>query len=317
MNRVLIIDGSNLLWRGYHAITSKYKPKKVADPDDPLAEAMGDIPVQVFVTSFLQSLKNYVVRFDANEIYVVWDKRLCRHSTNFRKQSVTVAYKANRDPSIAKKVYASEEMLTPIVQSLGIKVMYPYVLEGDDVIAWLSYKLKDDKITIISVDKDLSQLITSNCILFDPIKDIEITVDNFEAHLLVPKKDYLKYKALLGDSDNIDGIKGYGKKKAAEAAIAWDPAVFDTATLELIESYIKLMDLAHGIEVHPEDVVSYQEQFDQLSTHNTDFKKFAELIVENTLSQINNHLEKWRGVFNKGGTIKGTPINSYLKGLFA
>lgn len=315
MNRVLLVDGSNLLWRGYHAITSKYKPK-ATNPDDPLAEAMGDIPAQVFVTSFLQSLKNYVLRFEPTEIYVVWDKKLCHPSTNFRKQSVTVAYKANRDPSIAKKVYESEEMLSPLVQSLGAKVMYPYVLEGDDVIAWLSYKLKDSKITIVSVDKDLSQLVTNNCILFDPIKDIEITPDNFEIHLSVPQKDYLTYKALLGDSDNINGVKGYGKKKAAEAAIAWDPTKFDTATLELIETYIKLMDLTHGLKVHPEDVVSYQEQFEQLSTHGTDFKQFALLVEEAKLPQIKNKIEQWRGIFNKGVTIKGTPINSYLKGLF-
>lgn len=320
MKRILLVDGSNLLHRGYHAITSRYSKDAVVTYNESTGEENPptlDIPVSVFVTSFLQSLKNYVTEFQAEETYVAWDKKLIHPSTNFRKQAKTVAYKANRDPEMSKKVFASEETLTPILRSLGVKVIFPRVMEADDVIAWLSYQLKDHKLTIISVDKDLTQLVTSNCTWYNPIKQVKITPDNFEKLLSVPQDKYLRYKAIVGDvSDNIDGLMGYGPVKGKKLTLAWDSTPLDPELRTIVESNIKLIDLAHGYTVHPEEVISYQEQFDQLQTHSPDFKAFGLLVEEHKLNQIKYQLEKWRGTFNRGGKVGGAPLNSILKNLF-
>lgn len=317
MKRILIVDASNLLFRGYHAITAGRKKNGGPINDDGSDNDTGEIPLSVFAISFLQSLKNYVTKFQADEVYAAWDKKLLHPSTNFRKQTATVEYKGNRDPLISKTVFATEEILSPVCASLGVKNMYPRVMEADDVIAWLSHKFTSDKLTVVSVDKDLAQLITPNCTLYDPIKEIEITPDNFEGHLLVPQKCFLYYKALLGDSDNIDGIPGYGKKKAAEAAMDWNPSRFDKDQLILIETYIKLMDLTHGYNVHAEEVVAYQEQLDKHESTTSDFKQFATLVDEHKLTPIKYQMEKWRGVFARGTKIGNTPMNSYLKNLFS
>ena len=49
----------------------------------------------------------------------------------------------------------------------------------------------------------------------------------------------------------------------------------------------------------------------------TNFKEFALLVESHKLTQIKYQLEKWRGLFNKTGKIGSTPINNYLKNLFA
>lgn len=316
MKRVLLIDASNLLFRGYHAITSRMKSSVVND--DGTDNENGGIPLATFAVSFLQSFRNYVVKFEAEEIYTAWDKKLLHPSTNFRKQSTDVAYKATRDPEVSKKVFATEAILSPVLASLGIKNMYPRVMEADDVIAWLAHKHKDDKVTIVSVDKDLAQLVTANCSFYDPIQDNLITPDNFEAHLNVPIDKFILYKAIVGDvSDNINGLDGYGKKRGRDLALDWDNSKLEKEQYDAVASYVKLIDLAHGYTVHPEEVVSYQEQLDQHSNTATNFKEFALLVETHKLTQIKYQMEKWRGVFNRSGKIGTTPINNYLKNLFA
>lgn len=321
MNKTLLVDGSNLLYRGYHAITSRYLKDSPITLDETTGEEKKpdlNIPVSVFALSFLQSLKNYVVEFGADDTYLAWDKKLLHPSSNFRKDAKTVDYKGHRDPEIAKKVFATEMVLTPIIQSLGVKVMFPYRLEADDVIAWLSHKLIDHKLTIISVDKDLTQLVTPNCTFYNPIKMTKVTPDNFEKVLNVPQNKYLLYKAIVGDTaDNIGGLDGYGPVKGKKLALTYETANLDSDLRTIVESNVKLIDLSHGYNVHPEEVVSYQQQFDLLLSHGTDFKRFGELVEEHKLTQIKYQLEKWRGAFNKGGTIKSAPLNCYLKNLFS
>lgn len=320
MSKKLLVDGSNLLHRGYHAITSRYAKDAAITLNEAGEEEIAplDIPVSVFVISFLQSLKNYVTKFGADETYVAWDKKLLHPSTNFRKEAKHVDYKGQRDPEMAKKVFGSEEVLTPILQSLGVKVMFPRVMEADDVIAWLSHKLKDDKLVIVSVDKDLTQLVTPNCSFFNPIKEIMITPDNFEKVMGISQNKYLLYKAIVGDTaDNIDGLEGFGPVKGKKLALTYESASISQEQRATVENNLKLIDLALGYNVHPEETVSYQEQFDRLLNHATDFKQFGLLVEEHKLTQIKYQIEKWRGVFSRGGTIGKAPVNSYLKNLFS
>ena len=82
--------------------------------------------------------------------------------------------------------------------------------ECDDVIAHLAkeHSEKDDEVIVVSTDTDFLQL--ANTIpgykQYNPIK---------KKFVDLPSHDYVAWKALTGDaSDNIDGFKGIGNKRA-------------------------------------------------------------------------------------------------------
>ena len=134
----LIIDGNNLLYRIFW--TNNFK----------LNEA--DSPGQVFL--FLRSLKSYVDKFRPDKIYCTWDKKLEWPSTNFRNESITVKYKANRDDDKFKDVHEYSEKIQEIIALLGVYNMYPLRMEADDLMAWLSTHLNGKRV-IVTTDKDL------------------------------------------------------------------------------------------------------------------------------------------------------------------
>src|SRR5690606_32198931 len=117
----------------------------------------------------------YAKRFNPTTTYVVWDKRISNNTANFRKElSADVGYKDNRDSDKHDALFESMDDVAPILGSLGIRNMFPYSLEGDDVIAWITYNVSD-KSTIVSGDGDMWQLVNDNCQVFATHKKAVIT----------------------------------------------------------------------------------------------------------------------------------------------
>lgn len=125
-------------------------------------------------------------------------------------------YKANRKDT-------PNDLLSQIQVALDwIKMMnLAYVsidgFEADDAIATLSRiaKSKHFAVRIVSVDKDLYQLIDDNTHIFDPAKKIAIKEKEcFEKFGVFPHQ-FVDYQSLVGDSsDNIAGVSGIGAKSA-------------------------------------------------------------------------------------------------------
>ena len=73
------------------------------------------------------------------------------------------------------------------------------------------------KVVIVSSDKDLMQLITDDINMFDAMKNKHISSAEVEEKFGVTPSQVLDVLSLIGDSsDNIAGVKGIGKKTAAE-----------------------------------------------------------------------------------------------------
>ena len=83
-------------------------------------------------------------------MYIAWDKRINYKETNFRKEILKGEYKATRDQTGQADLYNQIDSIFPVLESLGLRNVFPYVLEGDDTIAWLSQNIKGMNI-IISV----------------------------------------------------------------------------------------------------------------------------------------------------------------------
>lgn len=291
----LLIDGSNILYRSYYIGTQR-----------PHITSTGKDVSCIFL--FLSSIRRYIKTFNVktSDIYIAWDKKLSYPSTNFRKDILGDEYKAGRDKDKSDTVHQEEDLLVPILKTLGIRNMFPYVLEADDVIAWLSKKLTGNKL-IISVDRDLLQLISSSTSFYDLNKKEIIDLQNFKDTMEIELSLYLKYRAIRGDtSDNIRGLRGFGPVKAKKLARNWNLSLLNESQQELIDRNIKLMDLTYGIKQHPEDVESYEGQLVKLQTLSPNLDKFKKLCQLLEFQSFLNDFDIWVSA------CKESPLKSVL-----
>jgi len=267
---------------------------------------------------FLTSIKKYTKMFDCNNIYSVWDKRLIRGVKNYRRVAKNVEYKGTRDVEKNNRVFSFEEKTTELLNSLGIKNMYPGILEADDVISWLSNKIEGNKV-IVSVDQDMLQLIDDNTCVYSPIKDIIIDKGNFESITSVTLEHFLRYKSLMGDkSDNIPGIPKCGPKTALKLVreCVTDEDLIKKLGHEKLEPYFlnkRLIDLNQGIIEHPDDEVLYQKQYTELEHHEGDANVFREHCKELNIHNILDKFNDWQQSFFEHQT--KTTLESIVKKL--
>lgn len=202
MNRLILIDGNNLLFRSYYATAynGNFMKNSKGFPTNGLF-------------GFTNMINKIILEEKPQYIIVAFDK-----GRTFRNDKFP-AYKEGRieTPHELKQQFPiAKELLT----AMGIKYYEIANYEADDIIGTFAKFCDADPEfvgTIVSSDKDLLQLISA---------DVEIK--------LLKQKDYLRYnlqgfideyqftpdhivdlKALQGDpSDNIPGVKGIGEKTA-------------------------------------------------------------------------------------------------------
>jgi 5'-3' exonuclease len=254
--RNLIIDSNNLLHR-VHWVCEKYGNTTIP---------------KMFFTCVRSYINDHYI--SPGCVYMAWDDKLVRGSTNHRKTSDDVEYKSTRDADKNRKVYELYKHIHKMCKHAGLINMHPGVLEADDVVAYLSKKLSGHNV-IVSVDQDLLQLIDNTNDVYNPIKKQIITYENFEQFQPVPVELFVTYKAAMGDkSDNIDGLEKVGKKRAAQIARSGIDGL-TTEQKEIVHRNIKLMDLNYSLNSYPGEVKLYDKQLDFHETE-VDVDKFIQ-----------------------------------------
>ena len=290
----LLIDGSNMLFRTYW----------VADTRPKLINSKGEWTGPVYL--FLKSLKSLADQFKPDDIWVFWDKKLNYPSTNFRKELAPDTYKQNRDNENTLKVHEQHDLLVPWLKALGIKEMYPWVLEADDIISWMT-KHKCQQATIVTVDKDMLQLVNNNIQYFNPIKKKLITTKNFEDIVGVKLEHFVNYKAILGDkSDNIEGIAGYGtlkSKKLAEQGLQKILTTLNEENIQRFKHNLKLVDISDSFTKENGEVECYEKQYLEQQNVKPDMNRFKELCNETEFYSFVKELDKWKDSFSRSGTL--------------
>lgn len=285
----LLIDGNNTLHRAHWVATNTSKP---------LVNSKGQETGTLF--AFLRTIKANATTFKTNKIYLAWDTKLTNQA-NFRKTLTEGTYKGTRDHERNKSVYSLMPEALKCTRALGIKNIFPGSLEADDVISWLT-KTVPGKKTIVSVDNDFAQLVSPEVSFYNPIKKTVVDVNNFEECFKLTPKEYVFFKAIVGDtSDNINGIEGFGKVKGIKLAKAF--ANNDTELInpykEKVEENLKLVDLSYGINSMPTEVELYNQQYLELQSTKADFNMFKSYCEELEFNTIINELDKWKGAFGK------------------
>ena len=285
----LLIDGNNTLHRAYWVANNIGKQ---------LTNSKGINTGSIF--AFLKTVKSNADQFNTDKIYIAWDKKL-GNKENFRKTLTEGTYKGNRDQERNKAVYGEADAIVEITTMLGIKNIFPGNLEADDVISWLSKTVPGKKI-IISVDNDFAQLVSQDISFYNPIKKLLVDVNNFEENYGLTPEEFLIYKCIIGDkSDNIEGMDKIGKVRGQKLAKQWvakDPKALELCN-ERITTNQPLVDLSHGLAVHPEEVELYSEQYNTINSQTSDFSKFEEKCKELEFNSIIEKLSDWKKTFNK------------------
>ena len=203
MKTLLIIDGNAIMHRAYHAL--------------PPFQTKNGTPTHV-VFGFFSILHKALIDFKPTHLIVCFDVA----APTFRKK-MFVEYKAQR-----KKLEDDFIVQIPFVKEGLEKAQIVYEekpgFEADDIIGTLSKIFpqdKQDKVLILSGDKDILQLANQQVFVVTPqigfskmkIYDSQEVKNTY----LVTPEQMADYKALAGDqSDNYSGAKGIGPKTSAK-----------------------------------------------------------------------------------------------------
>lgn len=201
MEKILLIDGNSMLFRGYYA-TCYTRMMKTSS----------GIPTNA-VFAFSTMMDKAIKKIEPKYVVVAFDKgkKTFRHD-------LYEDYKGGRK--------AAPEDLVPqfsLVRDFLKAYNIPYIeeenIEADDIIGSLAKKYPDYEVNILTSDRDLLQVIdttTSVYLMKKGITDMQLVdqetlKEEFHLHPL----QIIDLKGLMGDSaDNIKGVMGIGEKTA-------------------------------------------------------------------------------------------------------
>ena len=208
-----LIDGSSYIYRAFYAIRG-------------LANSKGFPTGAVF--GFVNMLKKVIKDKNPDYIAVAFDAK----GPNFRHE-IYPEYKANR-PEMPEDLRPQIPKIKELVDAYNVKSFEMPGFEADDIIGTIASKLSDDvDITIITGDKDMSQLVTDHITLLDTMKDKVVDIEGVTENYGTSGDGIVEIFGLSGDTtDNIPGIPGIGEKTA----------------IELIKNYGTIENLMENIE---------------------------------------------------------------------
>ncbi len=199
---LVLVDGSGYIFRAYYALPPMYRSDGL-----PVNATFGFCNMLLKLVEDIQSEKGGNV-----SIAVVFDAA----RETFRNK-IYPNYKANRSAP-PEDLVPQFEIIKKVPDFFNLKSIQSIGFEADDLIASYAKAAleKGKKVTIISSDKDLMQLLKKDISIIDPIKKKEVTKETVMEKFGVSPEKVIDVQALAGDSsDNIPGAPGIGPKIAS------------------------------------------------------------------------------------------------------
>ena len=220
----LLVDGDSLLKTAYHGAKNLYYKET----------HIGGI--YQFLTMLRKCLNEY--RYD--RVFVFWDGQF----SGRLRYDIYKDYKSNRDkdfynetPPSEPELFIQKERVIQYCEELFIRQYKDKIIEADDGIAYYCSQIKEDeKIVIVTNDRDMLQLIDERVgVYVINLKKI-VTIDNYNQNFNHHYSNVMLLKMLSGDnSDNIKGIKGVSEK----TLLKYFPE-FSTKSLTLNDIFSKI-----------------------------------------------------------------------------
>jgi 5'-3' exonuclease len=196
---IYLIDASVYVFRAWHSM-----PPEIADREGNPTQAL---------YGFARFLSDLLEQRQPRYVAALFDES---HGSCFRHR-LYPPYKANREaaPAALKRQFA---LCREFCRHLGVAEFASNEYEADDLIGTLAQRCHDDglRVTVVSRDKDLAQLIWPGDVFWDYSDAAEYRYEQIAARFGVRPERMADYLALRGDSsDNVPGVPGIGPKTAA------------------------------------------------------------------------------------------------------
>jgi DNA polymerase-1 len=202
-DHLFLVDGSGYIFRAYHALP-------------PLTRKSDGMPVGAvagFCNMLYKLIEDTKDEFEPTHLAVIFDAS----SKTFRND-IYPEYKANRlePPEDLKPQFA---LVRDATRAFGVPSIEMLGYEADDLIATYARLAHEAgaRVTIVSSDKDLMQLVNDRVDMLDTMKLKTIAREQVIEKFGVPPEKVVDVQALAGDStDNVPGVPGIGIKTAAQ-----------------------------------------------------------------------------------------------------
>ncbi len=203
---LLLVDGSTFIFRAFHALP-------------PLSRKSDDLPVGAvagFCNMLFKLMEDLKGKDAPTHMAVVFD-----YSGKSFRNEFYPEYKAHRPPA-PEDLVPQFPLTRAATRAFSILSVEQEGFEADDIIATYTERAlkKGARVTIVSTDKDLMQLIDGNdgqVRLLDTLKNKWIGPEEVAEKFGVGPQKVIEVQALAGDSvDNVPGVPGIGIKTAAE-----------------------------------------------------------------------------------------------------
>ena len=197
-SHLYLVDGSGYIFRAYHALPPMNRPDGT--------------PVNA-VFGFSSMLVRLIDDLDADHLAVIFDAA----RTNFRNE-IYPEYKAQR-PEAPEDLVPQFPLIRDATRAFNVPCIEMEGFEADDLIATYARLASEAgwRVTVVSSDKDLMQLVTDGIDMFDPMKNRPIGRAEVIEKFGVPPEKVVDVQSLAGDSvDNVPGVPGIGIKTAAQ-----------------------------------------------------------------------------------------------------
>ncbi len=197
-----LVDGSSYIFRAYHRL-----PPLTNRHGQPAGAVYG------FTTMLWKLLTDLSGEGGPSHLAVIFDAS----SKTFRNDMYD-QYKANRPPA-PEDLIPQFPMIRDATRAFSVPCIETEGLEADDIIACYSNAAIEAgwKVTIVSSDKDLMQLIVPGLDMLDTMNDRRLGAEHVVEKFGVTPDKLGDVLALMGDSvDNVPGVPGVGPKTASQ-----------------------------------------------------------------------------------------------------
>ena len=201
-----LIDGSGYIFRAYYAL-----PPLSRKSDGLPTGAVSGFCSMLF--KLLEDSRSDDSKEKPTHFAVIFDSA----RKNFRNE-IYKDYKANRSEA-PEDLAPQFEYIRKSVKAFNLPSIELLNYEADDLIATYAKQISKlgARVTVISSDKDLMQLVSKDIRLYDPMKSKVIGEKEVIEKFGVKPNQVIDVQSLAGDSsDNIPGVPGIGIKTASE-----------------------------------------------------------------------------------------------------
>ena len=241
---LVLVDGSGFIFRAFHALPPMTRPDGT-----PVNAVFG------FTNMLARLLKDHV----GTHLAVIFDAG----RATFRNR-IYDAYKAQR-PEPPWELVPQFALVRDATQAFNVPAIELADWEADDLIAAYTRAAVEagGRVTIVSSDKDLMQLIRPGVVMQDPIKQKSIGPDEVRERYGCGPEKMTDLLALMGDSvDNVPGVPGIGPKTACqllsefgdlEGVLAAAPAMKASKRRELLITHADQARLSRQLVILRDD----------------------------------------------------------------